>query len=115
MCDKGGYKKEIRKGTRNTTVPVLFVSIVYSNFRARTPVKSVIEKEKYYASIANHRYLIRYVIKVDIERRFEKVQGMNRYLFTWFLLCLWRITNENSFNTGLGRMDPIGRSRYITA
>ena len=36
ICNNGGYRKEIRKGTRNTMVPVLFVSIVYSNFSLRT-------------------------------------------------------------------------------
>ena len=36
ICNKGGYTKEIQKGTRNTRVPVLFVSVVYSNFSART-------------------------------------------------------------------------------
>ena len=35
MCNKGGYKKEIRKRTRNTTVPVSFVSVEYSNYSAR--------------------------------------------------------------------------------
>ena len=52
------------------------------------PIESIIEKENYYASIANHQYLIRYVIKVDIQRRFGKVQGIQRYRFTLFLSCL---------------------------
>ena len=42
ICNKGGYTKEIQKGTRNTTVPVLFVSVVYSKFSERTTVLSVI-------------------------------------------------------------------------
>ena len=49
------------------------------------PIESVIEKKKYYASIANHQYLIRYVIKVDTQRRFGKIQQIKRYRFTWFL------------------------------
>ena len=168
-----GYKKEIWKCTRNTTVPVLFVSVVYSNFSAWTthwihnrkrnyyasianhqyliryiikvdikrifrkvqgiqryrfylfpscirilaqeqPIGSITEKDNYYASIANHQYLIRYVIKVDIQRRFGKVKGIQRYRFTLFLSCMWRITNKNGCNTDLGRRDPFGRSRYIT-
>ena len=36
MRNEGGYTNEIQKRTRNTTVPVLFVSVVYSNFSART-------------------------------------------------------------------------------
>ena len=36
ICNKGWYKKKIWKRTRNTTVPVLFVSVVYSNFSAQT-------------------------------------------------------------------------------
>ena len=36
LYDKGVNRKEIQKGTRNTTVPILFVSVVYSNFSART-------------------------------------------------------------------------------
>merc|ERR1711884_437423 len=101
------------KHTRNESVPVYMVSVVFSNFSGRTWIGSVIKKENYYGSIANHQYLIRYVIKLDIERRFKKVQGMNRYRFTWFLSCLWRITNENDCKTDLVRMDPLGRSRYI--
>ena len=38
ICNKGGYRKEIQRGTRNTTIPVLFVSVVYSNFSVRTTV-----------------------------------------------------------------------------
>ena len=52
------------------------------------PIESVIEKENYYASIANYQYLIRYVIKVDIQRRFGKVKGIQRYRFTLFLSCM---------------------------
>ena len=107
IYNKGGYRKEIWKRSTNTSVPVYVVSVVFSNFSGRTRIGSVIKKENYYGSIANHQYLIRYVIKVDIERRFGKVQGMNWYLFTWFLLCLWRITNKNGCNTDLGRMDPL--------
>ena len=59
MRNEGGYTNEIQKRTRNTTVLVLFVSVVYSNFSERTTVLSVIEKEKKYASIANYQYLIR--------------------------------------------------------
>ena len=61
---------------------------------ARTPIGSVIEKETYYGSITNHQYLIRYVIKVDIQRRFENVQGIQRYRLTWFLACVGEISNE---------------------
>ena len=64
------------------------VSVVFSNFSGRTRIGSVIKKENYYGSIANHLYLIRYVIKVDIERRFEKIQGMNRTcLHRFFCVC----------------------------
>ena len=62
-------------------------SIVFSNFSGRTWIESIIEKEKYYASIANHQYLIQYVIKVDIQKRFRKVQGIQRYWFTLIWLC----------------------------
>ena len=46
IFNEDGYTNEIQKGTRNTTVPILFVSVVYSNFSERTTVLSVIEKEK---------------------------------------------------------------------
>ena len=46
IFNKGGYTNEIQKRTRNTTVPVLLISVVYSNFSERTTVLSVIEKEK---------------------------------------------------------------------
>ena len=35
MRNEGGYTNEIQKRTRNTTVLVLFVSVVYSNFSYR--------------------------------------------------------------------------------
>ena len=37
------------------------------------PIESVIEKENYYASIANQQYLIHYVTTVDTQTRFGKV------------------------------------------
>ena len=46
IFNKGGYTNEIQNVTRNATVPVIFVSVVYSNFSERTTVLSVIEKEK---------------------------------------------------------------------
>ena len=36
ICNKGGYTNNIRKGTRNTTVPVLFLSVAYTNFSGGT-------------------------------------------------------------------------------
>ena len=60
----------------------------------KPPIESVIEKENYYASIANHQYLIQYVIKVDTQRRFGKIQRIKRYQFTWFLSCVGKISNE---------------------
>ena len=76
-------------------LPVYVDLVVFSNFSDHTRIGSIIEKEKYYASIAIHQYLIRYVIKMDIERRFGKAQGIKRYRFTWFLLCVGKISSEN--------------------
>ena len=67
---------------------------MFSNFSGRTLIGSIIEKEKYYASIPNHQYLIRYVIKVDIEMRFGKVQGIQRYWFTLVRLCFQILAHE---------------------
>ena len=36
IFNKDGYRKEIWKGTKNTTVLVLFVSVMDSNFSGRT-------------------------------------------------------------------------------
>jgi len=83
------WQKRIQKHTRNTMVPVYIVSVVSLKNSGWTPIGSMIEKEKYYGSIANPRYLIWYVIiKVDIERIFGKVQGIQRYLFYLFLSCI---------------------------
>ena len=94
ICNKGGYRKKILKGKSNTTIPVSIVSVVSSKNSGQTPIGSIIEKEKYYGSIANNQYLIRYVIKVDIERRFGKVRQIKRYRFTLFLLCLIQISKK---------------------
>ena len=45
-------------------VPVYIVSVVSSKNSGQKPIGSIIVKEKYYGSIANHQYLIRYVIMV---------------------------------------------------
>ena len=37
---------------------------------------SVIEARNYYTSVGNHQYLIRFVIEVDIQSRFGKIQGI---------------------------------------
>ena len=58
ICNKGEYKKEIWKGTRNTTVPVYIVPVVSLKNSGQKPIGFIIEKEKYYGSIANHQYLI---------------------------------------------------------
>ena len=38
--------------------------------------------------IAVHHYLIRYVMKLDVQRSFGKVQGIERYRYYLFLLCV---------------------------
>ena len=86
--------KQIQKHTRNTTVPVSIVSVVFlKNIRTKT-VWTWMEEEQYYDEIANHCYLTQYVIIVDIERRFRNVQGIKKYRFPLFLLCFLKIADK---------------------
>ena len=61
------------------------------------PTYSVIETGKYYVSVGNHQYLIRCVIKVDIQSRFGKVQGIQRYPFYLRLSCTRIFAHESPF------------------
>ena len=79
------------------------------------PIGSITEKDNYYASIANHQYLIRYVIKVDIQRRFGNVQGIQQYRFYLFQLCIRIIADVPTIYSvvekekhGFTNMEPVG-------
>ena len=52
--------------------------------------------------IVIYNYLTQYVMIVDIQNRFINVQGINQYWFSWLLLCVRKISNENGCNTDLG-------------
>ena len=73
ICNKCGYTNQTRKHTRNITVPVVFVSVVYSNYRGRTThlFRNKERKARFYKYgtdwvIAVHNYLTQYVIMVYI-------------------------------------------------
>ena len=57
ICNDGGYRKDNQKHTRNKLVPVYIVSVVSLENCRRKLISSIIEKENYYGSIANHQYL----------------------------------------------------------
>ena len=65
----------------------------------KPPIGSITEKEKYYTSIAKHKYLIRYFIKMDIQRRFGKVQGIQWYRFYLLLSCIWILAHKPSIGS----------------
>ena len=78
-------------------------------------IYSVIEKEKYFAPIANHHHLIRYVKKVDIQSRIGKIQRIKRYRFYLFPYCIRIIAFVPTIYSvvekekdGFTNMEPVG-------
>ena len=46
IYNKGGYRKDIWKGTRNTTVPIHIVSVMSFKNSGQKPIGSIIENER---------------------------------------------------------------------